>query len=99
MRCPAAILCLLDGGREVQVRVVSQEDACPKHCEKHHCEKHDCEKHDCEKHSVREAFAQHGKSRRRPRRLSPVVGLCTAAMLIAASARTALAQDEHKEAA
>src|SRR5258708_4335940 len=85
---------LPDGGREVQVRVVSQEDACPKHCEKHHCEKHHCEKH-----SVSDAFARHGKSRRRQRRLSPVVGLCAAAMLVAVTARTALAQDEHKEAA
>jgi len=91
------------------VRVVSQEDACPKHCEKHHCEKHHCEKHHCEKHhcekhhcekhSVSDAFARHGKSRRRQRRLSPVVGLCAAAMLIAVTARTALAQDERKEAA
>jgi hypothetical protein len=80
---------LPDGGREVQVRVVSQEDACPKRCEKHHCEKH----------SVSDAFARHGKSRRRQRRLSPVVGLCAAAMLIAVTARTALAQDERKEAA
>jgi hypothetical protein len=71
------------------VRVVSQEDACPKHCEKHHCEKQ----------SVSDAFARHGKSRRRPRRLSPVVGLCAAVMLIAVATQTALAQDEHKEAA
>jgi hypothetical protein len=80
---------LLNGGREVQVRVVSQEDACPKHGEKHHREKH----------SVSDTFARHSKSRRRPRRLRDVVGLCAAAMLIAVTAPTALAQDDHKEAA
>jgi hypothetical protein len=77
------------------VRVVCQEDACPK---QDPCPKY-CEKRHCEAYSVRDAFARHGKSRRRPRRLSPVVGLCAAAMLIAVTARTALAQDEHKEAA
>jgi hypothetical protein len=77
------------------VRVVCLEDACPK---QDPCPKY-CEKRHCEAYSVRDAFAGHGKSRRRPRRLSPVVGLCAAAMLIAVTARTALAQDEHKEAA
>ncbi len=81
------------------MRVISQEDACPKHCEKHHCEKHHCEKYYCDKYPVRDAFARHGRSRCRPRRLSPVAGLCAAAMLIAVTAPTALAQDEHKEAA
>src|SRR5258708_22742021 len=85
---------LLDGGREVQVRVVSQQDACPEHCEKHHCEKHHCEQY-----FVRGVLARHGKSRRRPRRASPVVALCAAAMLIAVTAPAARAQDEHKEAA
>src|SRR5260370_22234453 len=90
---------LLDGGREVQVRVVSQQDACPEHCEKHHCEKHHCEKHYCEQYFVRGVLARHGNSRRTRRRVSPVVALCAVAMLIAVTAPTALAQDERKEAA
>ena len=75
------------------MRVVSQEDACPKQdvCPKYR------EKHHCEKYSVRDRFARHSKSRRRPRRLTPVVGLCAAAMLIAVTTRTALAQDERKQ--
>src|SRR5260370_3350076 len=85
---------LLDGGREVQVRVVSQQDACPEHCEKHHCEKHYCEQY-----FVRGVLARHGNSRRTRRRVSPVVALCAVAMLIAVTAPTALAQDERKEAA
>ncbi len=76
------------------MRVVSQQDACPEHCEKHHCEKHHCEQY-----FVRGVLARHGKSRRRPRRVSPVVALCAAAMLIAVTAPAARAQDEHKEAA
>jgi hypothetical protein len=83
---------LLDGGREVQVRVVSREDACPKHLEKHHCEKR-C----CEKYAVTGAFARPGESRRRSRRLGSVAGLCAAAMLIAVTAPTALAQEEPKD--
>jgi hypothetical protein len=76
------------------VRVVSQEDACPK---RDVCPKH-CEKHHCEKYSVSDAVARHGESRRGSRRLGSVVGLCAAAMLIAVTAPTALAQDEHKVA-
>jgi hypothetical protein len=48
--------------------------------------------------SVQDVSAPHSKGRRRPRRLTPVVGLCAVAMLIAVTAPTALAQDEHKEA-
>ena len=75
------------------MRVISQKDACPKHCETQHCENHHCKKQ-----SVSDAFARHGKSRHRPRRLRPVVALCAAALLTAVTAPTALAQDEHKEA-
>jgi hypothetical protein len=71
------------------VRVVSQEDARPKHCENRHCRKQ----------SVSDACARHGKSRHRRRRLGLVAGLCAAAMLIAVTAPAALAQDERKEAA
>jgi len=56
-----------------------------------------CQEH-FEKHSARDAFVLHHKSWRMPRRLSPVAVLCAAAMLIAPAARTALAQDDHKEA-
>jgi hypothetical protein len=71
------------------VRVVSHDDACPEHCEKH----------PCEQYSARGVLARHGKSQRRLHRLIPVVALCAAATLIAVTAPTALAQDEHKEAA
>ncbi len=64
------------------MRVFSQEGACQKYSEEH---------------SVCNAFARRHKSRRTPRRLSPVVGLCAAAMLIAPTVRTALAQDDRKE--
>jgi hypothetical protein len=70
------------------VRVVSQQDVCPEHCEKHHGEQY----------FARGVLARHGDSRGRRRRVSPVVALCAAAMLIAVTAPTALAQDEHKEA-
>jgi hypothetical protein len=49
------------------------------------------------KDSVRNAFARRHGSQHAPRRLAPVVWLCAAAMLIAPTARTALAQDDHKE--
>jgi hypothetical protein len=65
------------------VRVVSQRDACQKRSDKH---------------SVCDAFAGHRVSQRTLRRLSPAVGLCAAAMLMALTARTALAQGDHKEA-
>ncbi len=64
------------------MRVVSQESACQEHCEKQF---------------GRSAFVRCRKSWRMPRRLAPVVGLCAAVMLIA-PARTALAQDDRKEA-
>jgi len=66
------------------VRVISQEDA--------------CQKHSVQKLSVRNAFARRHKSQRTLGRLAPVVGLCAVAMLIAPTARMALAQDDRKEA-
>jgi len=68
------------------VRVVSQEGPCREHRENH-----------SEKNSVRDAFVRRRRSWGM-RRLSPIVGLCAAAMLIALAARTALAQDDRKEA-
>jgi hypothetical protein len=65
------------------VRVISQEDACQK---------------DCEKRSGRNTLARSRARRRAPHRLCAVVGLCAAAMLTAPVAPTALAQDDHKEA-
>jgi hypothetical protein len=68
------------------VIVISQEDVRQKHCEKS---------------AVRNAFAWRRSSWRRSswrtaRRLG--VGLCAAAMLIAPAVRTALAQDDRKDA-
>jgi hypothetical protein len=49
------------------------------------------------KRFVHKAFARR-HSQRTLRHLGPVVGLCAVALLIAPNTRTALAQDEHKEA-